>query len=135
MLFVPGVLLALPAGFVADRFDRRLVSLGGALADLLGMLFFIVLAVRHSHSLVAYLAATFFIGTTHAMAWPSDRSLLAGIVRSSHFVRAQAMTSSLGQLIVIAGPAVGGALLAFGAPYAFGVSALAYAIAACGSSR
>lgn len=132
MLFVPEVLLALPAGFVADRFDRRLVSLAGALTELLGMTFFAILALRHSHSLAAYLGATLFVGAAHAIAAPSDRSLLAGIVRSSHFVRAQATTSSLGQLIVIAGPAIGGALLVLGAPYAFGVAALGYAMSACG---
>jgi MFS family permease len=132
MLFLPAVLLALPAGFIADRFDRRIVALSSALGELFGMLIFALLAVRETHSLVAYLAATFFVGAAHAIGMPSDRSLLAGIVHQSRFMRAQATTSSLGQLIVIAGPAVGGALLAFGAPYAFGAAALAYGASAGG---
>jgi MFS family permease len=132
MLFIPEVVLALPAGFVADRFDRRIVSFLSTLTELAGMLIFAVLALRETRSLAAYLVATLFVGGAHALAAPSERSLLAGIVRSSHFVRAQATTSSLGQLIQIAGPAVGGALLVLGAPYAFGAAALAYAASACG---
>ena len=132
MLFIPEVVLAVPAGFIADRFDRRTVSLLSALTELVAMFIFAALAVSKTHSLAAYLVATLFVGAAHALAAPSERSLLAGIVRSSHFVRAQATTSSLGQLIVIAGPAVGGALLVLGAPYAFGAAALAYAASACG---
>jgi MFS family permease len=130
VLFLPQVLLALPAGFIADRFDRRIVCTLCALADALGMLLFVWLAISGTHSLGAYLGATAFVGVAHALGTPAERSLLAGIVRSQHFVRAQAMMSSIGQLIVIAGPAVGGALLALGAPFAFGAAALVYAVAA-----
>ena len=74
MLFIPEVVLAVPAGFIADRFDRRTVSLLSALTELFAMLVFAVLAVMKTHSLAAYLGATLFVGAAHALAAPSERS-------------------------------------------------------------
>jgi MFS family permease len=131
-LFVPQVVLALPSGFIADRFDRRIVCTLCALGEAASLLVFVGLASTGSRSLLAYLSATALVGIFHALGTPAERSLLAGIVRSQHFVRAQALTSSLGQLIVIAAPALGGALLVLGAPVAFSGAALVYVVAALG---
>jgi hypothetical protein len=84
-------------------------------------------------SVSLYFAAVAFIGIVHAIGAPAERSLLAGIVHSRHFVRADAFVSSLGQLINIGGPALGGALIALGGtPLAFAVSGAAYLLAAAG---
>jgi MFS family permease len=127
VLFVPFVLLALPAGYVADRFDRKLVCVAGGAGEFAAMLIFVALAQSGSRSLPLYLAATFAIGLAHAMLSPAERSLLVLIVQAHDFVRAQSFTSSFSQLIQIAGPAVGGALLIFGPGAAFGTSAICFA--------
>lgn len=129
MLFLPQLLLALPAGVLADRADRRLIIVCSSLGEALGLAGFIALVVLRVHSVWIYLGAVAFIGIAHSMGIPAQRSLLVNIVSKEHFVRAQALTSSIGQLVNIAGPALGGALVAIGTPVAFGAGVAAYVIA------
>lgn len=124
VLFLPQLLLALPAGVLADRADRRAVIVVSSLLEALGLAGFVALVLLRVHSVGIYLGAVAFIGIAHSIGIPALRSLLVNIVPKEQFVRAQALTSSIGQLINIAGPAVGGALIAFGTPIAFGFAAL-----------
>jgi hypothetical protein len=130
VLFVPQLLLAIPAGIIADRFDRRLVCIFCTLGEVAAVLAFVALILTGTHSLLLNLCAVAGIGIAHALGDPAERTLLAGIVQSHHYIRAQAMTTAIGQIITIAGPAVGGLLIAIGTPVAFAVAAGAYALAA-----
>lgn len=130
VLFLPQLLLALPAGVLADRVDRRSICVASTVAEAAGLIVFVALVAAHVRSLGIYLSAVALIGIAHSIGIPAQRSLLANIVRSHHFVRAQAFSASIGQLIVIAGPALGGALIIFGTQFAFMAAAVAYAIGA-----
>lgn len=133
ILFLPQLLLAFPAGMIADRFDRRIVCVIVALFETAGLALYAALALAHVSSVGPFFAAAAFIGVLHAIGAPAERSLLAGIVQSAHFVRAQAFSQSAGQVIKVAGPAVGGALIAFGGtPLGFAVSGAAYLLASAG---
>ncbi|MDP9017894.1 MAG: MFS transporter [Candidatus Eremiobacteraeota bacterium] len=132
ILFLPQLLLALPAGVLADRVDRRIVCVSVALVEMAGLAMFVALTAGSGHSIGVYFAAVGLIGIAHAVGIPAERSLLAGIVHSDHFVRAQAMSSSLTQLFRIAGPALGGVLIAISTPVAFGLAGAGYALAAVG---
>lgn len=132
MLFLPQLVLALPAGVLADRFDRRMLCVTFALCEMTGLIAFALLAHSANHSIAVYLGAVAAIGVAHALGAPAERSVLAGIVTSSHFVRAQALSSSVGQFIRVGGPALAGAFIAFGTPLAFGIAAGCYALGAIG---
>jgi MFS family permease len=129
VLFLPQLLLALPAGVLADRADRRAICVGSSLAEGVGLAGFVVLLALHVHSVAVYLGAVAFIGVAHSIGIPAQRSLLVNIVPQQTFVRAQALTSSFTQLITIAGPALGGALIAISTPLAFIASAATYLFA------
>ena len=129
VLFVPQLVLALPAGVLADRYDRRLICIASTLGEAAGLCGFVALIVLHVHSLAIYLGAVAFVGIAHSAGTPAQRSLLASIVHAEHFVRAQATSSSIGQLVTIAGPAIAGALIALATPIAFGAAALSYVAA------
>lgn len=131
VLFLPQLLLALPAGVLADRVDRRRIIIAGSLGEALGLCGFVALILIGVHSVWTYLGAVAFIGIAHTMGIPAQRSLLVNIVPQEQFVRAQALTSSIAQLVTIAGPALGGALIAIGTPVAFAAAAIAYVIATC----
>ncbi len=131
-LFLPQLLLALPAGLLADRFDRRLICLVMAVAEILAMCLFIGLSVVGSHSVAAYFAAVAVIGVAHALGDPATRTLLVNVVEAEHYPRAIALSQSVAQLLSIAGPALGGALIALGPPIAFAGAAAAYAVAGVG---
>lgn len=129
-LFVPQLLLALPAGVLADRLDRRLICVVVAFAEIAALLLFVALSTAGSRSLAAYFSVVALIGIAQAIANPADRSLLVGVVQSHQYVRATALSSSVGQLVRVAGPALGGALIAIRAPLAFAAAAFFYAVAA-----
>lgn len=129
VLFLPQLLLALPAGVLADRVDRRRIIIASTIAEALGLAGFVALIVLRVHSVGIYLGAVAFIGIAHSIGIPAQRALLVNIVPKEQFVRAQALTSSIGQLVTIAGPALGGALIAIGTPIAFAGAAAAYIVA------
>ncbi|HKU68123.1 MAG TPA: MFS transporter [Candidatus Baltobacteraceae bacterium] len=129
VLFLPQLLLALPAGILADRADRRIIVIASSFTEALGLAGFIALILLREHSVGIYLGAVAFIGIAHSMGIPAQRSLLVNIVEKGQLVRAQALTSSIGQLVTIGGPALGGALIAIGTSVAFAASALAYVVA------
>ncbi len=132
ILFVPQLALALPAGVLADRYDRRRICAGVAATEFAMLCVFVWLALSGSRSLWSYFTAIVVIGTVHAIGTPAERSLLANIVRPHHFVRAAALSSTIGQLITIGGPALAGLLLAIAAPWAFASAAIFYAVASFG---
>jgi MFS family permease len=135
VLFVPQLLLAIPAGMLADRYDRRAICVLSTLLEAAGLCGFVALVLLQVHSVGIYLAAVGFVGTAHSIGIPAQRSLLANIVKSHHFVRAQATSSSVSQLITIAGPAIAGALIASSTMIAFAAAAFCYVAAALAFSR
>lgn len=112
-LFLPGLLFLLPAGHVADRFDRRRVMLvcytlqifcSGALAWL---------AHIHTQNILAVYAVLFCIGTGRAFSGPAATALVPHLVPEEHFVNAITWGGAVFQLANITGPALGGLLFTF----------------------
>jgi MFS family permease len=127
--FVPLLLLALPAGHLADRLPRRLVA---ALA--------LVLMVGVSAGLLAVTIANadvvwpFFVlaaltGVASALGWPAYQALTPEVVPPDLVPGAVALRSVAGQIAVIAGPAVGGLLFAWRPEAVYGLAALLFAVA------
>ncbi|HLI96338.1 MAG TPA: MFS transporter [Candidatus Baltobacteraceae bacterium] len=129
VLFLPQLVLAIPAGVLADRADRRSIIIASSFTEAVGLAGFIALMFLDVRSVGVYLGAVAFIGIAHSMGIPAQRALLVNIVPKEQFVRAQALTSSIGQLVNIGGPALGGVLIAISTPVAFAAAAIAYILA------
>jgi MFS family permease len=120
--FLPFIILILPAGHVADRYDRRRVQL------LTYLLLAVCAAALFGFSLSGVVdSAPIFgvmvlFGIARAFNQPTGQALLPNLAPIRLFPRAVAVNSSLGQVATIAGPAVGGALVLFGVPVAYGLS-------------
>ena len=124
-LFLPVVVCTLPAGDAADRFDRRRVVVcsyvvQGAGAGMLALL----AALEHTDMALLY-ATLVAIGAARALAGPAQQSFLPLLVPRVALARAVAWTTAAFKVALIGGPVLGGALLAAGAPAAFGAAALA----------
>ncbi|MEO9171303.1 MAG: MFS transporter [Candidatus Baltobacteraceae bacterium] len=132
ILFLPQLLLALPAGIIADRLDRRTVCVAVALTNTIGSALMIGLIYRHTATLPPYYIAIAFIGISYAVGAPAQRAILASIVSGESFVRASAFTSSIAQLVAICGPALAGVLIAIATPLAFCAAVLLQIVSACG---
>ncbi len=122
--FLPQLLLALPAGVLADRFDRRVICIAVAIVNLLCSLAYVALAYAHTTSLTAWFIALGIQGISYATGAPAQRSILAQIMQGQTYLRASALTMSIAQVITIAGPAVAGLLIIIGVPFAFGAAAV-----------
>src|SRR6266567_6840527 len=129
--FLPGIVLFLPAGHAADRFDRRnlltICYLGFALAS--GLL--LATAWLQGRSVHAIYAIVVFLGIVRTFNWPVSRALLPQLIAAEHFPNAVAWNSSIFQGATILGPAAGGVIYAFfRGPAAVYASALLAACAA-----
>ena len=122
--FLPFIVLILPAGHVADRYDRRRVQLGTYLllavcaAALLGLA---LAGVRDTGPVFAVMVV---FGIARAFNQPTAQALLPNLAPIGLFPRAVALNSSLGQVATIVGPAIGGVLVFFGVAVAYALSLL-----------
>ena len=112
VLFVPGFLLALPGGHVADRRDRRKILLVCHLGVATCAALLAIIAFRGTRSLVPIYAVLAVLGTIRAFSGPAGQALMPNLVERKDLERAVALGSSSWQLAMIAGPSVGGALYA-----------------------
>ncbi|PEI04027.1 MFS transporter [Pantoea agglomerans] len=128
MQFLPSVLLALPAGHLADQYDRRHIVLLGQLVEFAALVALVVLTLFHTADKTALWGLVFMIAVAKALEWPAMSSMLPSLVPSSILARAMAMNSVGGQAAVIVGPTMGGLLYVAGPHVVYGVSGLFYLI-------
>lgn len=119
--FLPALIFALPAGQMADRLDRRLVTaLGMGIVVLMAMGLTLDAAAGDDSALPLYfLAAGLGVGRSFASAAFSP--MLAAAVSAADLPRTMALSSSTWQGALIFGPFLGGLLQAWGnvPPYVF----------------
>jgi MFS family permease len=128
--FFPSVLLALPAGHVADQFERRRVVLIGQVVEWCAIVLLAGLSFTHRIHEVGILALVFVISTAKAFESPSMSSLLPALVPPAILPRAVAVSGSAFQMAMVLGPAVGGLLYVAGPGVVYAVAAALYLVAA-----
>jgi MFS family permease len=109
-LFLPNLLFLLPAGHVADRYDRRMVILLCYGLQVLCTGALLATALYDSHNVLLIYAILFFIGTGRSFSAPASSALIPHLVPEGHFVNAVTWGAAIFQFANIAGPAVGGLL-------------------------
>jgi MFS family permease len=119
--FLPFILLVLPAGQVADRYDRRRIVLAGYLLGAVasGMLLAITLAGGTAASVLPIFGVMAMFGIVRAFNMPTSQALLPNLVPPEVFGNAVALNTSLFQLATIGGPAVAGLLIILGTPVVY----------------
>lgn len=126
MQFLPSVLLALPAGHLADQFDRRRIVLLGQLVEWGALLALVALTLFNWADKTAIWSLVFLIAVAKALEWPALSSMLPALVPPQILARATAANAVGGQAAVIIGPTLGGLLYVAGPDVVYGVSALFY---------
>ena len=109
-LFLPGIVFVLPAGHVADIFDRRRVVLACYTLQLFANLCLLALALRGVGSIWWVYAVLFAIGTARTFSGPAQSSMVPTLVPKKHFVNAVTWGASIFQIAQALGPMIGGLL-------------------------
>jgi MFS family permease len=109
-LFLPGLIFLLPAGHVADRFDRRRVILACYVLQVFCTSALVVLARNNTQNILAIYTVLFFVGAGRAFSSPASSALIPHLVPEIHFVNAVTWGGAIFQLANITGPALGGLL-------------------------
>jgi MFS family permease len=130
--FLPLFLLTLPAGAVADRYDRRKVVLICLTLEILCVLGLVALALHPSPSLVPIFAIGAAFGAIRAFMAPANGAMGPMLVPRAELPQAIAFNSMAWQGASVLGPFLGGVLVSGSAALAYGVAAALYvAGAAC----
>jgi MFS family permease len=130
--FVPMFLLALPAGELADRFDPRRIIMFASLLEALSSGLLLAFVLTQQTSVLPLYAVILLYGAARGFSGPATRSLLPFLVPPERLPRSLAWGSSVAQLAIIAGPALGGFAYALGPAIAYGGALVASLISAAG---
>jgi MFS family permease len=122
--FVPLLLLARPAGQLADRVPRRTLLALMVVIDIAVLAGLLVVTIDGSGRVWPYFVLAFLFGVGSAVGAPAGRALTPSLVPQEILLRALAQRAIAFQLSLVAGPAAGGALLAIRAE-------LVYVVAMC----
>lgn len=129
--FLPGVLLSMPAGHAADRFDRRTVLLTCYVSYALCSALLFLQAKGGASSVLPIFGVLLLLGITRAFSGPASQSLVPQLVPSEHFGNAVAWGASVFQIATVLGPALGGLIYGWthGAHSVYAASACMYSAA------
>ena len=124
--FLPQFLLALPAGHVADNFDRRRISLLCQIIKFAAMALIAAASTLGTVSVWINYACAFSFGVSNAFQQPALRALMPTLVRRGELPQCIAWTSGVKKAAIIAGPALGGLIYLLGPVVAYGAGALCF---------
>lgn len=119
---VPTMLLALPAGYLADRFDRkRLIMLSLVLMTLTSLA---LAALSYFNGSVGLMYLFLVLDATAViLGRPARVALMPQLVPTRVFPNAVMWNTSMGQFSSVIGPAIGGLVVAINVPLAYVIAA------------
>jgi MFS family permease len=129
--FLPVLLFGLPAGAVADRFDRKRMVVVADLARALVLAMLVVVIVTGAVSIILVLAVLFVLGTAETFADSASSTLIPGLVAREDLGLANARSQG-GFLLMnqLVGPPIGAFLFTFGHALPFATNAICFVLGA-----
>ena len=124
---LPVLLLALPAGYVADRFDRRVIILCTTTVATIASGALGILAVANRADINTVLILAGVLGVTNAFELPARQSYVSELAGKRNLANAIALNSLLFNSARVVGPAIAGILVAIVGPgWAFILNSLSF---------
>ena len=109
-LFLPGLFFMLPAGHVADRYDKRYVILSCYGLQALCTVALLWISLHPVTSITPIYAVLFLIGTGRCFSGPAASAMIPMLVPKDDFVNAVTWGATIYQTANATGPLVGGLL-------------------------
>jgi len=108
---IPMVLFTLPAGHIADNYNRKTLIVLTTFVVACASLGLTLISARHADVFWIYLCL-FVSGTARTFLWPASSAFLPQLVSRKNFSKAVTWSSGSFHLSAVTGPALGGALIA-----------------------
>ena len=124
---VPVLLLVIPAGIIADRYDRRRIVIATSIVSTIASGAMGVLAVTNRIDVPIVLVIAVVLGLSNAFEMPARQSYVSELIAKRHLANAIALNSLLFNAARVVGPAIAGLLVALIGPgWAFVLNAASF---------
>ncbi len=112
LAFLPGLLLKVPAGVLADRYDRRLLMMIGDGCSGLGVLFILLCMMRGEAELWQIYLGVIISSVFSALLEPAYTATITDILTKEQYSKANGLVSMAGSARYLFSPVIAGFLLA-----------------------
>lgn len=112
LAFLPTLLLSVPAGVLADRYDRRLLMMLGDGCSALGIFYILLCMMRGGAALWQICLGVFISSTFSALLEPSYRATVTDLLTKEEYSKASGLVSLAGSARYLISPVLAGTLLA-----------------------
>lgn len=110
--FLPTLFLSVPAGVLADRYDRRLLMMIGDGCSALGIIYILFCMMNGGATLVQICIGVFVSAVFSALLEPSFRATITDILTKEEYSKANGLVSLAGSVRYLFSPVIAGFLLA-----------------------
>ena len=112
LTFLPTLLLSVPAGVLADRYDRRLMMMLGDGLSALGVLYILICMLRGGAALWQICVGVLVSSVFSALLEPAYRATVSDLLSREEYSRASGLVSLAGSARYLISPLLAGLLLA-----------------------
>jgi MFS family permease len=109
--FLPTLVLSVPAGVLADRYDRRLLMMIGDGCSALGVVFILICMIRGDASLLQICMGVSISAIFSALLEPSFRATITDLLTEDEYSKASGLVSLAGSARYLFSPVIAGFLL------------------------
>ncbi len=109
--FLPTLLLSVPAGVLADRYDRRLLMMIGDGCSALGIIYILVCMMRGGATLTQICVGVFVSAVFSALLEPAFRATITDLLTKEEYSKASGLVSLAGSARYLFSPIIAGFLL------------------------
>ena len=109
--FLPTLLLSVPAGALADRYDRRLLMMIGDGCSAMGIVFILICMMNGGASLTQICIGVLISSVFSALLEPAFRATITDLLTKEEFSRASGLVSMAGSARYLFSPILAGFLL------------------------
>ena len=113
LAFLPTLLLSVPAGVLADRYDRRLLMMVGDGFSALGIFYIFFCMQTGGASLTQICIGVIISSVFSALLEPAYRATVSDILEKADYSRASGLVSLAGSARYLVSPILAGTLLTF----------------------
>ena len=109
--FLPTLVLSVPAGVLADRYDRRLLMMLGDGCSAVGIIYILICMLRGEATLVQICISVFVSAVFSSLLEPAYRATVSDLLTEDEYSKASGLVSLAGSARYLVSPVIAGILL------------------------